>query len=266
MQIRTPVKKLTGERAVFLLPETVVFLHGRFLSRAIRASPSRKSDNSAVRAFTLIELLAAIAVIALLAALLFPLASRMIVKSQTSKCAANLRQIYSASLLWSQENDNAMLLTFPTLNPTPTSTWDQALRPYLGIDSTWPSAQNAGKRPPSVFACPASKSLTTLSRLSDYGKNAFVNNPYPVPTQGPAYRWAGFNSASKVIFLADARGEIYLHLCCLTHLFNRATMVKQMCFSMTDMWSCSTRAIPLRFLRITQLHHGGQFLSLFLCQ
>ena len=207
MQIRTPVKKLTGERAVFLLPETVVFLHGRFLSRAIRASPSRKSDNSAVRAFTLIELLAAIAVIALLAALLFPLASRMIVKSQTSKCAANLRQIYSASLLWSQENYNAMLLTFPTLNPTPTSTWDQALRPYLGIDSTWPSAQNAGKRPPSVFACPASKSLTTLSRLSDYGKNAFVNNPYPVPTQGPAYRWAGFNSASKVIFLADARGR-----------------------------------------------------------
>ena len=101
-----------------------------------------------------------------------------------------------------------MLPTFPTLNPTPTSTWDQALRPYLGIDSTWPSAQNAGKRPPSVFACPASKTLTTVSQLSiDYGKNAYVNNTYPNPNTGPAYRWAGFNSPSKVIFLADARGR-----------------------------------------------------------
>lgn len=159
-------------------------------------------------AFTLIELLAVVAIIAVLAALLFPLGSRMVAQSQTTKCAANLRQLYQASLLWSQDNDNAMLVTFPDANPTPTSTWEMALRQYLGIDSTWPSSQNAGKRPPGVFACPASKTLTTASRFSDYGKNAFINNPYPLPNPpGPAYKWPAMSEASKVIFLADSNGR-----------------------------------------------------------
>lgn len=169
-----------------------------------------KSPCSVVRkkhsnAFTLTEILVVLVIVAVLAALIIPMSSKMIAQSRTAKCASNLRQMYLASIQWSNDNQNWMLFCLPS----PSLTFEMALRPYMNIAETWPSAQTAGKRPPEAYACPASKDLSTASRFSDYGMNIEVNYSHPDDPRGrlyrdKKYRWASFSQASKVIFLADS--------------------------------------------------------------
>ena len=56
------------------------------------------------KAFTLIELLFVIVIVAILAALLVPALSRVIENSRTTQCASNLRQIGTAMFLFAGEH------------------------------------------------------------------------------------------------------------------------------------------------------------------
>lgn len=58
-----------------------------------------------LRAFTLVELLTAVAIIAILASLGLAGYSRIKASAGSAKCVSNLRQIYLLSSLWSQDND-----------------------------------------------------------------------------------------------------------------------------------------------------------------
>ncbi len=57
------------------------------------------------KGFTLIELLVVIAIIALLAAILFPVFSRVRDKARQTTCANNLKQIYLAISMYASDND-----------------------------------------------------------------------------------------------------------------------------------------------------------------
>lgn len=62
----------------------------------------------AQQAFTLVELLVVLAIIALLAALLLPAVARAREKGRSAACLSNLRQIGVALQLYVQDNDNRM--------------------------------------------------------------------------------------------------------------------------------------------------------------
>ncbi len=60
------------------------------------------------RRFTLIELLVAVAVIAILAALLLPVLGRAKEMAQVAVCTSNLRQLYTATVLYAEEFDGRL--------------------------------------------------------------------------------------------------------------------------------------------------------------
>lgn len=97
----------------------------------IKAFPGRPQ-----KGFTLIELLAVCAVIAILAAILIPVAGRVRGKSQSVKCQNNLRQIAMAAQLYRNDNDGRMFKTYDDLKGV---SWYQVLigegdrESYLGV-------------------------------------------------------------------------------------------------------------------------------------
>src|SRR4051812_18727216 len=71
-------------------------------------SPSRHiythSDSPRPRGFTLVELLVVIAIISLLISILLPALNAARKKAQTVACASNMRQIYMAAVLFSNDH------------------------------------------------------------------------------------------------------------------------------------------------------------------
>ena len=84
-------------------------------------------------AFSLVELLAAIAMIAVLAAVGVPAMGGALDSSQRSKCASHMRSIGAGIHLYAAEHDGKL----PSINCLdPESTWIEQLQPYLGTNYT----------------------------------------------------------------------------------------------------------------------------------
>jgi prepilin-type N-terminal cleavage/methylation domain-containing protein/prepilin-type processing-associated H-X9-DG protein len=156
------------------------------------------------RAFTLVEMLVVIAIIAVLAALIFSVSRGILAKANAAKCAGNLRQLHTASLGWSQDNNGWALQQFHEAGVV---TWINALRPYLGNPKGV-----LGERPSEVFACPASSYLVDQAHktASDYAINALINDAIANTSWGYAkiyksYKLATMNDSSKVFFIGDGR-------------------------------------------------------------
>lgn len=111
--------------------------------------------------FTLIELLVVIAIIGLLAAILFPVFSRVRAKAKQSQCISNERQIGLAVTQYVQDFDE----TYPFAYTYPVGiSWQTALSPYLTNTQ--------------VLVCPANRRPTsyTLNSKSTYTVNHVTSN------------------------------------------------------------------------------------------
>jgi len=103
-----------------------------------------------IRAFTLCELLIAIAIVALLAAILFPIFVEVQAGADAANCLSNMRTIGTALQQYSQDNDQTFIKSYYGFSssqglgsqPPVWYTWRRALWPYAGN--------------PSMFACPSS--------------------------------------------------------------------------------------------------------------
>ena len=96
-------------------------------------------------AFTLIELLIVIAIIAVLAAILFPVFLSARKRAYRTACAANLKQIGLAVMLYADDNDEKLMPGHPLPIPDPVT----------GNDSAgWAGASNVYAHAPRVFVCP----------------------------------------------------------------------------------------------------------------
>ena len=105
------------------------------------------SDARAI-AFTLIELLIVIAIIALLAAILFPVFAQARAKARQTVCVSNLRQLGTAALLYAQDADG----TFPHWD------WDYSSatgsRDPNHLETLWFNAILPYVKNPDVYRCP----------------------------------------------------------------------------------------------------------------
>lgn len=99
------------------------------------------------RAFTLIELLVVIAIIAILAAILFPVFAQAKDAAKTTVALSNLKQTDLAMLMYSNDFDDALPLSWDSDDPSGTGlwTWQGKIYPYT---KNWGVVLNPKIQPP----------------------------------------------------------------------------------------------------------------------
>ncbi len=96
------------------------------------------------RAFTLVELLIVIAIIAILAAILFPVFARARENARRSSCQSNLKQIGLGILQYSQDYDEQMIS-----GQSGGVLWKELLQPYV--------------KSKQIFACPSNPNQSSMA-------------------------------------------------------------------------------------------------------
>lgn len=126
-----------------------------------------ETSASTHKAFTLLELLALLCVILILAVLLLPVVTKMRDAAATTKCASNLRDIGAATFAYIGDNNGFLPVSYnlatSDFTDFPVCAWYVCLAPYLDVpvlqkprDLGGPPYKRAIPRP-TVFACPSHK-------------------------------------------------------------------------------------------------------------
>lgn len=150
------------------------------------------------KGLTVIELLVAIAIIAVLAAILFPVFSSSESRAQQAVCLSNLRQIQHALSLYSADHDGVVCPFYAKYNgdAAPTVHWPTLVLNYVSGNKQ-------------VFICPANVSPNSLYlrgnldvvRFSCYGRNAY---PFML-----GYNEEKYTYPAEMMSLVDSRdGEV----------------------------------------------------------
>lgn len=138
-------------------------------------------------AFTLIELLITIAIIAILAALLLPFAMRSVEAARATACIGNLKQLGTAASLYSA--DKNLLLPAPYDSVTK-QYWSDMLEPYMG-----------GNSKSDVFGCPSLPQDGGLGGGNAYGMPRVEDGAQGLKTYSPSLR---LDNLSRQVLLADS--------------------------------------------------------------
>jgi len=125
------------------------------------------------KGFTLIELLVVIAIIAVLAAILFPVYSRVREKSRQSSCLSNLRQIGTA--LRSYIEDYTPYFPYSTAPSVCPVIIDQVFRPGWVGNSLQPYMNNI-----QLFQCPSGRHVW-VNDLTPDANDPMLNDPNDCP-------------------------------------------------------------------------------------
>jgi prepilin-type N-terminal cleavage/methylation domain-containing protein len=115
------------------------------------------------RGFTLVELLVVVAIILILAAILFPVFEQATKKSEATSCLSNIRGLGMAAFLYADDWDDYLPPALVPASPPGYSTcWDRTLDPYLRNSEMYVCLSDANPTPGPSF---------TYSYKHSYGLN-----------------------------------------------------------------------------------------------
>jgi prepilin-type N-terminal cleavage/methylation domain-containing protein/prepilin-type processing-associated H-X9-DG protein len=140
------------------------------------------------RAFTLIELLVVITIIAILAAILFPVFAQAREKARQTSCLSNLRQMSTAVAMYVTDEEMYPVYSYPTGN----TRWHTILQPYVKNEQ--------------VFVCPSSAFTRFHFRNMGYGYNyQYLARDVPRGGSGSSHE-AQIEYPADTIAIADSWG------------------------------------------------------------
>lgn len=183
-------------------------------SASVASSNSRAVSRK--NAFTLIELLVVMAIIALLAAILFPVFSRARENARRSSCQSNLKQIGLGMLQYSQDYDERLPFFYYGPNGDATDPSSVAAARYKWMDAVYPYIKSE-----QVFTCPSDVSSNTYryiyyqnltapsnANYGSYGMNIMYRyDPSPGLRQPPA---GSDQSGLSLAALQDPSGTVWV--------------------------------------------------------
>lgn len=142
------------------------------------------------RAFTLVEVLVVVAVVALLAAILFPAFARARENARRSSCTSNLKQIFLAHCLYREDYDGIFV--------------PAAYRDANGARVTWADLFLPYTRSRSVYLCPSDSGARQFS----FGLNsvAFADVEFLTPQQTGGINLGAvrFTNTSEIVMAVES--------------------------------------------------------------
>jgi len=149
--------------------------------------------------FTLIELLVVIAIIAILAAILFPVFASARERGKAAACLSNLKQFGTASLMYSQDNDDMLVpyvSVYPASSGMPNARYTKLIQPYL--------------KTLEVFVCPSDhldrSQLAAMGNYQPYATTYGVNWVISMsvgPEHGPGRPSRFVKNPAGTVYAAD---------------------------------------------------------------
>ena len=158
----------------------------------------RSATDPATCAFTIVELLVVIAIIAILAALLLPTLSRSKDKAQAVTCAANIKQLAVAWVLYADDNGDLLVNNHGVPETLARrQTWANNVEDWVASDDNTNVALLAdsklgpyASRATKIYKCPADRvPAPNGERIRSMSMNAMVGNPGELTNRfNPTYR------------------------------------------------------------------------------
>ena len=172
--------------------------------RVVSPRRSRHLGTTRPQAFSLVEILVVVSIIAVLAGMLMAAIPMITRSARSSVCSSNLRQISLAALSYSGDNQGGMVPNYGT-NPDGTNSpsYTDFLYPYIEMNS---GTENKQKK--NVFVCPSGRAMKTSAEggwdwLWNYGLNNALHPNFDVGTNWKTISIAQVKRQSETVNIAD---------------------------------------------------------------